>query len=263
MDTVQIMRAKAKDAGTLKTDTNQNVGVQDGAIQIQSANPDTVYVQNYVPTTAYGAWNGGGAWYYPDVVVAPAWPWGWYGGAWSVGFFCAWGHGWVAYNNNFYNNHFINPWQYNSHNLYDPKNPNDLNRQWHHDQARTRPVTENTAQIAKQLETEKRTPQSFKGVDNAASRELRQAVDNPNTNRIANADRELQNAERMNAERAMAGNENFNHAFSGSMDGNLEREYSDRGFNSRSTSGYSSGYSGYHSGGYHGSGGFHGGGGRR
>ncbi|HBC85977.1 MAG TPA: hypothetical protein DCZ94_03385 [Lentisphaeria bacterium] len=250
MDAVQSMRAKAQAAGTLKSDSKQKVDTQDGAIQIQSADPDTVYVQNYVPSTSYGAWNGGGSWYYPDVVVAPAWPWGWYGGSWAIGFYCAWGHGWIAYNNNFWNNqHWINPWKYNSHNLYSP-NPNG---QWRHDQANTRPLTQNTQQIAKQLESEKMNFQNFKGGNNAAAKELRQAVDGHKTG--ANA---LQSAEReMNANRALQNTERgeLDHGLSGTRNGDLERTYSDRGFESRSLS------SSYHgSGGYHGGGGFHGGG---
>ncbi|HCE46409.1 MAG TPA: hypothetical protein DET40_22930 [Lentisphaeria bacterium] len=270
LSAVQTMRAKAKDAGTLKSDTNQTVdSTQDGAIQIQSANPDTVYVQNYTPSTAYGSsWNSGGVWGYPDVVCAPAWPWGYYGGGWAVGFNCYWGNRgwWIGYNNNFYNNHFINPWQYNSHNLYDPRNPNDqASRQWRHDSANTRPVTQNTQQIARQLETEKRVPQSFKGEDNAASRQLRQAVNatprgGGELARTAAGD-SLQKAERNAA--GIGGNypiENLDHGFSGAMDGNLERAYSDRGYQSRSISSGSGGYSGYR-GGYHGGGGH--GGGRR
>ncbi len=264
MDTIQTMRAQAQTVGTLQTDSNQNVTTQDGTIQIQSANPDTVYVQNYVPANAYGSsWtsdNSNG--YYPEVIAAPAWPWGYYGGGWALCYGCAWRNGWIGYNNNYYNNHY-----YNNHGIPSPdrRNPNvvyDPNNQWRHDSAKARPLTQNTQQIARQLETENRVPQSFKGENNAASRELRQALNETprgEDSRLTEASRGLQNAER--GEGGFAGNyqrENYDHAFSGSRDAGLENAYSDRGAESRSLS--SGG--GYHSGGYHGGGG-HGGGGRR
>jgi len=263
MDTIQAMRAKAKDAGTLKSDSNQTVdNTQDGAIQIQSANPDTVYVQNYTPSTAYGSsWNSGGVWGYPEVVCAPAWPWGYYGGCWAVGFNCYWGnHGWIGYNNNFYNNHFINPRVYDSHNLYDPKNPNDPARQWRHDSANARPLTQNTEQLAKQLENERRAPQSFKGEDSAASRQLRQALNETpkGGGELARtvAGDSLQKAERNAA--GIGGNyplENMDHAFSGSREAGLDQIYSNRGYESRSLSSSASSYHGsYHGGGGHGGG---------
>ena len=270
MDTIQTMRAQAQSVGTLKTDSNQNVTTQEGAIQIQSANPDTVYVQDYVPSTAYGSsWtsdNSNG--YYPEVIAAPAWPWGCYGGGWALGFNCAWRNGWIGYNNNYWNNnHFINPNKYGPNNLYDPNN------QWRHDSANTRPLTQNTQQIARQLETENRVPQSFRGENNAASQELRQALNETPRGedaRAADAARGLQNAERDAG--GFAGNyqhENYDHAFSGSRDAGLENAYSNRGYESRSFSssggygggGYHGGGGGYHGGGSHGGG--HGGGGRR
>ena len=264
MDTVQAMRAKAQTAGTLQTDPNQNVtAADDGSIQIQSANPDTVYVQNYQPSTAYGSsWtsdNSNG--YYPEVIAAPAWPWGCYGGGWALGYYCAWGNrGWIGYNNNYSNNHGIpfNPNRRNPNVVYDPNN------QWRHDSGNTRPLTQNTEQIAKQLETERRVPQNFRGEDNAASGELRQALNETSRGggdtRTAEASRDLQNAER--GEGGLANNfshENFDQAFGGTRDAGLENAYSNRGYKSRSFSGGGS----YHgSGGYHGGGG-HGGGGRR
>ncbi len=259
MDSIQAMRAKAKAAGTLKTDDKTKVTTDsNNNIQIDSADPDTVYVQNYVPSTSYGTWNGGGSWYYPDVIVAPAWPWPWYGGSWCIGFVFAWGNGWVVYNHNFWNNyHWINPWKYNSHNLYSP----EPNKQWRHDSANTRPITPQTQQIAKQLETEKLNFQNFKGGNDAAARELRQAVDGrANAAELKNVDRGLTEARQLGADRAFqnAGRGELDHAFSGARDGDLERQYGDRGYESRSFSSGYSGYSGYH---YHGGGGgFHGGG---
>ena len=56
MDTVQALRAKAQAAGTLKSTEQQNVVVQDGAIEIDPYAPNTVYVPYYNPTVVYGAW---------------------------------------------------------------------------------------------------------------------------------------------------------------------------------------------------------------
>jgi len=56
MDTVQALRAKAQAAGTLKSSEQQNVVVQDGAIDIDPYAPNTVYVPYYNPTVVYGTW---------------------------------------------------------------------------------------------------------------------------------------------------------------------------------------------------------------
>lgn len=262
MDTIQVMRAKAQTVGTLQTDANQNVTTaDDGSIQIQSANPDTVYVQNYVPSTAYGSsWtsdNSNG--YYPDVIVAPAWPWGCYGGGWALGFNCLWtNHGWIAYNNNYWNNHYwnnhgipINPNWRNPNVVYDPKNPNDLaNRQWRHDETRARTMTPSTQQISNQLENERKVPQNynqFRGYDEHASSELRSAADN-----YARAE-----PARYADDQRVAGNiaqDERAHAFSGSMDGEFERQSSDRGYESFNNASHYSGGGSYRSGGYHGGG---------
>jgi len=56
MDAAQRLRAKAYDAGTLKTTSQQTV-TRDAAqntIVVQPANPQTVYVPTYAPATVYG-----------------------------------------------------------------------------------------------------------------------------------------------------------------------------------------------------------------
>lgn len=68
MEAIQVLRNKAKDAGTLKSTAQQTVTVQPAAptesggqpavqqtVIIQPAQPNTVYVPQYNPTTAYGA----------------------------------------------------------------------------------------------------------------------------------------------------------------------------------------------------------------
>ncbi|HXX80183.1 MAG TPA: DUF3300 domain-containing protein [Thermodesulfovibrionales bacterium] len=56
MDTVQVLRRRAKDAGNLNTTPEQKVVVEKETIIIQPANPEVVYVPTYNPTVVYGAW---------------------------------------------------------------------------------------------------------------------------------------------------------------------------------------------------------------
>src|SRR5580658_8587639 len=96
MTAVQVMRRKAQDSGNLKTTPQQNVTVQDSAIDIEPVDPEVVYVPAYDPWLIYGypivAWPG---WYpYPGI---------WFGGpffsfglgfgiGWYGGFGWGWGH---------------------------------------------------------------------------------------------------------------------------------------------------------------------------
>ena len=56
MDTVQNLRARAQQAGNLKSTDQQRVVVQEEIIVIESAQPQTVYVPYYNPTIVYGSW---------------------------------------------------------------------------------------------------------------------------------------------------------------------------------------------------------------
>ena len=84
MNTVQALRAKAQQTGTLTSNQQQQVTAQDGAIAIQNTVADTVYVPYYNPTVVYGPW-----WapdYLPFVYVPPyAWQTGYFDDAFSVG----------------------------------------------------------------------------------------------------------------------------------------------------------------------------------
>ena len=125
MSSVQRLRRQAQDAGTLKSTEQQKVVVeqpkdpaapQTQTIVIQPANPQTVYVPTYNPTTAYGTWpypSYPPAYYPPPPAYYPAgtalvsgmafatgvavvgslWGWG----------DCNWGHGDVTVNSNRYN----------------------------------------------------------------------------------------------------------------------------------------------------------------
>ncbi|HSV60362.1 MAG TPA: DUF3300 domain-containing protein [Variovorax sp.] len=60
MDSVQRLRRQAQEAGTLKSNEQQKVVVQQEGpaqvIQIEPAQPQVVYVPQYNPTVVYGAW---------------------------------------------------------------------------------------------------------------------------------------------------------------------------------------------------------------
>jgi len=60
MDTVQRMRKKALDAGSLKTTEQQKVTQDQDVVVIEPASPDVVYVPSYSPLVVYGP-----GWYYP------------------------------------------------------------------------------------------------------------------------------------------------------------------------------------------------------
>ncbi len=74
MAMVQELRAKAREAGNLKSTKEQNVVVEKETIIIESANPEVVYIPSYDPAYVYGPW-----WY-------PAYPpYYWWSGAVIVG----------------------------------------------------------------------------------------------------------------------------------------------------------------------------------
>ena len=56
MDTIQMLRKKAQEAGNLKDNPQQKVVVEQETIVIQSAQPETIYVPSYNPAVVYGSW---------------------------------------------------------------------------------------------------------------------------------------------------------------------------------------------------------------
>jgi len=56
MDTIQMLRKKAQQAGNLKDSPQQKVVVEKETIVIQPTNPEVVYVPSYNPVVVYGAW---------------------------------------------------------------------------------------------------------------------------------------------------------------------------------------------------------------
>jgi hypothetical protein len=104
MAAIQRLRARAQDKGTLATNAQQTVSVEQGAnnqrtVVIEQANDDTVYVPAYDPAVAYGGWPYAeyppSYWGYPDY-----WGYGiapgflarglWFGAGWAIG---RWGSG--------------------------------------------------------------------------------------------------------------------------------------------------------------------------
>ncbi|MFA6292048.1 MAG: DUF3300 domain-containing protein [Victivallales bacterium] len=219
MATVQAMRAKALKAGTLKSDSNQTVTTtQEGQIQIDSASPEVVYVNNYVPSDSYGSWNDGASYEYPNVMVAPSWPRAYYGASWALAYRCAWNNGYISHYNNDY---FAYQGKYNANNL--------AGKQWTHAQA----ASANAAQSSNTVLTD------TQGVETGGpswSDVAAAAKNRPNSDRspvaATAAAKNIQNPERSPAVAQAKGN-----ALAGAQsNGDLERAYSDRGYASRSKS---------------------------
>jgi len=154
MAAVQTMRAKAKAAGTLQS--NSQVTVTQPApttIVIQPANPQIVYVPQYNPTLVYGAplvvplyvpppvpvsfgiyfgapitigaWFGGGGW-------GGGFGWGWH--AWNVHWGCCGGGGGttIIYNHTTYiNNHTWNNRNYNGYHQWAGGATGSQNHAWY------------------------------------------------------------------------------------------------------------------------------------
>ena len=120
MSAIQALRAKAKQAGSLQSNSQQTVTTQGSGssqtIIIEPANPQVVYVPTYNPTVVYGAWA------YPAYPPYAYYPPGYVAGtallSFGVGMAvgaalwggCHWGGGWggggnsLTINNNNFNN---------------------------------------------------------------------------------------------------------------------------------------------------------------
>lgn len=103
MNAVQVMRQRAKNAGTLKPNQQQNVNTDNGQIQIEPANPQVVYVPAFNPWVVYGYpitpwpywvnvpgiwWGGPGLYFGIGFPIAPFFGFGWGWHAWGMD----WGH---------------------------------------------------------------------------------------------------------------------------------------------------------------------------
>lgn len=93
MDTIQLLRKKAREAGNLKTTEEQKVIVEKETIIIQPADPQVVYVPSYSTTVVYGSWMYPAYpphYYYPP--PPPAYPAYHFAAGVAVG--AAWGYAW-------------------------------------------------------------------------------------------------------------------------------------------------------------------------
>ncbi|HEY5973893.1 MAG TPA: DUF3300 domain-containing protein, partial [Geobacteraceae bacterium] len=93
MDTIQVLRKKAQEAGNLKTTKEQQVIVEKEVIIIKPADPQVIYVPTYSPTVVYGTWMYPAYppyYYYPP--PPPAYPAYHFAAGVAVG--VAWGYAW-------------------------------------------------------------------------------------------------------------------------------------------------------------------------
>ena len=88
MDTIQVMRRKALEAGNLETTEQQQVTQEERIIVIQPTNPEVIYVPVYSPVVVYGPSWYCPTWYYPGCYAGPSW-----GFHLSFGIGCNWGWG--------------------------------------------------------------------------------------------------------------------------------------------------------------------------
>ncbi len=87
MDTVQALRRRAYEAGTLRSNEAVEVSVTLSGIVIEQAAPETVYIPHYDPQVVYGGW----WWPARPPVYWPRWPG--YVDAVPGGHYLAWGPG--------------------------------------------------------------------------------------------------------------------------------------------------------------------------
>ncbi len=116
MQAVQALRAKAKQAGNLKSSEQITVSADPQSnIIIQPANPQVIYVPSYNPTVVYGAWPYPA--YPPYPAYNPAWGFMSFGVGLAVGAALwstpHWGSGSITVNNNNFNrfNNNVNNFQ--------------------------------------------------------------------------------------------------------------------------------------------------------
>jgi hypothetical protein len=156
-DSIQRLRAKAADAGNLKSGPQQTVTSQgsgdDRIIVVEPTNPDVIYAPSYNPSWAYGAWSDPA---YPPVYYPPAPAYG-YGSLLATGLM--WGVG-IAAAGAMYSN-----WNWGRGNAYVNVNANraanidrnfDRNRytnnnRWQHDTGHRRGVAYRDAATRQQF----------------------------------------------------------------------------------------------------------------
>ncbi len=195
MDTVQKLRQKAQQAGSLATTKEQTVSsANEGGttvIKIEQANPQVVYVPTYNPAVVYGTW-----WYpapppyyyYPPGYVAGAaffsFAAGVAVGSWLWGG-CNWGRGDVNINVN----------RYNQVNHFDRNNVNNIqNGNWKHNPDRRRGVPYRNEGAQRQFGNaqtrDARARDEFRGRAETGRQDLGQHFDRGTDKRAGVANRE-------------------------------------------------------------------------
>lgn len=268
MDTIQLLRRKAHEAGNLKTTEQQQVIVEKETIIIQPADPQVVYVPSYSTTVVYGSWmypSYPPYYYYPPPpAYYPA-----YHFAAGVAVGAAWGYAWgncnwhggdvdIDYNRNVNVNNNIDRSKYQ--NKVNAKGQGT----WQHDPGHRRNVAYKDGATANKFG---QSPSR----STAASREARGFGDGGGATRASAGTMDRGAGQRGGsggagiADRsssAGAGRDSAFSSLSGSS-GKKERMASDRGFSSRSSSGGGSSMRGGGGGGFSRPSGGFGGGGRR
>jgi hypothetical protein len=153
MDTIQVLRKRALEAGNLKTTKEQKVVVEKEVIIIQPANPQVVYVPSYSPTVVYGVWMYPAYppyYYYPP--PPPAYPPYHFAAGVAVG--VAWGYAWGHCNwNGAHVEHNVNKNININRNIDRSKYQNRVNpsdRKWQHNPEHRKNVAYKDKATAKQ-----------------------------------------------------------------------------------------------------------------
>jgi len=278
MNSVQVLRQKAKAEGNLESNKQQQVtveseptGSQAQTIVIAPADPQVVYVPTYNPTVVYGAWAYPAYppfyWYPPGYVATTSMIS--FGVGLAVGAAmwggCDWGHSHVDININRYNSfnrtHINNVnWQHDSrHRRGVPYDNRQLQNRYGASQARSAQARESFRGRADQGRQQIASGQADRFKSNNPDSRLGAATRRAGEgSRSAISGRQDNNFRRDSA-RSAGGSGNRNHsAFGGMRNGRDALRNSDRGFQSR-------GGSSRRGGGGRGHGGFGGlrGGGRR
>jgi len=279
MDTIQMLRKKAQEAGNLKDNPQQKVVVEQETIVIQSANPEVIYVPSYNPAVVYGAW-----WwpafppplpFFPFFPYATPYAYGAMAFGAAVARGAAWGYAWghanwhggdvnINANRNTNINNNINRDKYKN----DMKNKGlgeGGQGKWQHDSSHRKGVSyrdQGTAQKFNKASTREATQarDSFRGRGDQGSKDLSRGGGDRGS-----SDRGGAGGDRGSVDRGGRGGESASQrggsdsAFGGSQRGSEARQQSSRGSSSRASSGGGGG--GSRGGGGGGGGGSRGGGG--
>jgi hypothetical protein len=271
MDSVQKLRAAAKDEGNLNSSEQQKVIIEEApetketVIVIEPTNPQVVYVPTYNPAVIWGRW-----WWplYPPVYLPP--PPGWrFGAALTTGIAfgigigitnalwggCRWGRGSVNINVNRYNNININ----------NRINSNQRNANWNHNAANRRGVPYRDAKSRERYGKQvpgRENRRDYRGRDpqrdasrDRAQAELRERGADPAKGReqlrndprtrdraqsaVQNTDRNRESVDRAKAgssdrNRAQSGNQSINRGQDRTRSQNMDRNSSQQASQNRS-----------------------------